>query len=108
MESTAIKTIAVLIDTRPAYKARIAYAISLATRHDAYLIGILLLPSELTKHPAPSYVRGHAAIADLLHHQEARDQALTDEARAAFSKLQQQNVRCESASTSPAATAMQV
>lgn len=92
----AIRTIAVLIDTRPAYEIRIAYAMSLAARHEAYLVGILLLPSELANHSASSHVRGQAAIADLLHHQEARDKALTDEAHAVFNKhAAQQNVRCE-------------
>ncbi|MGA0565148.1 universal stress protein [Ancylobacter sp. VNQ12] len=92
----AIRTIAVLIDTSPAYETRIAYAISLAARHDAHLVGILLLPSELTQHPASSYVRGQAAIADLLHHQEARNRTIGEQARAVFNKLAEQwNVRGE-------------
>ena len=48
-------------------ETRMDYATNLARRHGAHLIGIFLLPPDIGGRPASSYVRGQAAIADLLH-----------------------------------------
>lgn len=92
----AIKTIAVLVNGSLGRETRIAYAVNLAARDDAYLIGIFRLSPDFQSHPASSYVRGHAAIADLLHRQDARNQTLIEQARAALEKRAvQQGVRFE-------------
>ncbi len=91
-----IKTIAVLIDTSPSRETRMDYAINLARRHDAHLIGIFLLPPDISGRAAVSHVRGQAAIADLLHHQQVRKDDMIREAQDVFEKhAARQDVRCE-------------
>lgn len=91
-----IKTIALLIDENPARAARIAYAVNLAARHEAHLIGIFRLPPQHKDHPATAYVRGHAAISELLHHHEARSKERIELARAAFeTAVARQDIRSE-------------
>lgn len=91
-----IKTIAVLIDTNPSRETRMDYAINLARRHDAHLIGIFLLPPDISGRAAVSHVRGQAAIADLLHHQQVRKDDMIRAAQDVFEKhAARQDVRCE-------------
>lgn len=96
VRSMTIKTIALLIDESPARETRIAYAVRLAARHGAYLIGIFRLPPQHKDHAAASYVRGHAAISELLHHHEARSKERIEQARAAFeTAAARQDIRTE-------------
>ncbi|OYX69684.1 MAG: UspA domain-containing protein [Rhizobiales bacterium 32-66-11] len=91
-----IKTIAVLIDTSPSRETRVDYATNLARRHGAHLIGIFLLPPDIGGGLAASHVRGQAAIANLLHHQQARKDDLIRDARDIFEKhTARQGVPCE-------------
>lgn len=91
-----IKTIAVLIDTSPSRETRRDYAIHLARRHGAHLIGIFLLPADIAGSPASSHVRGQTAIADLLHHQQVRKDDMIRQARDVFERhAARQDVHCE-------------
>lgn len=91
-----IKTIAVFIDGTPARETRMAYAVNLAARHGAHLIGIFQLPPDLTGHAPSSFIRGQTAIAGLLKQQEAENKTRISEAQTTFEKLAaRQDVRCE-------------
>ncbi|QRG07051.1 universal stress protein [Xanthobacter dioxanivorans] len=91
-----IKTIAVLIDTSASRETRMDYATALARRHGAHLIGIFLLPPDIGGGPAASHIRGQAAIADFLHHQQAGKDEMIREARDTFEKrAARQDVPCE-------------
>lgn len=92
----AIKTIAVLIDAAPNQEARIAYAVNLSVRHEAYLIGVFQTPSTFPSDAASSFARGHRAIAEALQYREAQQNALIDQARKNFSNLAfPAGIRCE-------------
>ncbi|WP_024921746.1 MULTISPECIES: universal stress protein [unclassified Afipia] len=62
----ALKNIAVFLDLTPAGRARAQYAVRLAFRHGAHLIGIFVPPSGWHVEPAESFVRGHKAIQALI------------------------------------------
>ena len=56
------KSIAVFVDPSPAGEARTSYAVRMAFRHGAHLIGIFAVPSIWGGSPAESFVRGQQAI----------------------------------------------
>lgn len=82
-----LKTIAVFIDPSVAGEARTAYAVKLAFRHGAHLIGIFVVPVGWDGSPSESFVRGQAAIRQLIERHAATEAAATDVANRSFSTV---------------------
>ncbi|MDX3807865.1 MAG: universal stress protein [Bosea sp. (in: a-proteobacteria)] len=87
----AIKTIATFLGVAPQRRGHLSYAVQLCVQHNAHLIGILQLPQNSLEHPAFSFVRGSAAIADLLRHQKDRDRATILAAQEQFEQIAAQH-----------------
>jgi nucleotide-binding universal stress UspA family protein len=82
-----LKTIAVFIDPSAVGEARTEYAVKLAFRHRAHLIGIFLVPLGWDGSPSESFVRGQAAIRQLIEHHAASESAATNAASRSFSTV---------------------
>jgi nucleotide-binding universal stress UspA family protein len=82
-----LKTIAVFFDPSAAGEARAAYAVKLAFRHRAHLIGIFVVPLGWDGNPSQSFVRGQAAIRQLIEHHRAGESAATNAASRSFSTV---------------------
>jgi nucleotide-binding universal stress UspA family protein len=80
-----LKTIAVFVDPSPVGEARAAYAVKLAFRHRAHLIGIFIVPFGWDGSPSESFVRGQTAIRRLIAAQTAKEEAATSTASQSFS-----------------------
>ena len=66
----SLKNIAVFLNEPPAGSVCAGYAVRLALRYRAHLVGIFVTPSEW---PHASYVRGHDAIAQMIEEQRAME-----------------------------------
>lgn len=88
----ALKTIAVFVDPSAVGEARAAYAVKLAFRHRAHLIGIFAVPSGWDGSPSASFVRGQAAIRQLIEQHAASELAATNAANRSFSKVSTREV----------------
>jgi nucleotide-binding universal stress UspA family protein len=82
-----LKTIAVFVDASAAGESRAAYAVKLAFRHGAHLIGIFAEPSGWDGNPSESFVRGQAAIRQLIEQHAASESAATNAANRSFSTV---------------------
>ncbi|MCR6732721.1 MAG: universal stress protein [Afipia sp.] len=82
-----LKTIAVFVDPSAAGEARTAYAVKLAFHHGAHLIGIFVVPVGWDGSPSESFVRGQAAIRQLIERHAATEAAATDVANRSFSTV---------------------
>ena len=87
-----LKTIAVFVDPSAVGEARTAYAVKLALRHRAHLIGIFAVPSGWDGSPSASFVRGQAAIRQLIEQHAASELAATDAANRSFSTVSTREV----------------
>src|ERR1700677_78610 len=83
----ASKSIAVFIDPTPAGEARISYAVRMASRYGAHLIGIFLVPfvSVAGDSVAQSFVEGQQAIQQVIAAYQVREAAVIDDAKRDFS-----------------------
>jgi hypothetical protein len=81
------KSIAVFIDPTSAGEARISYAVRMASRYGAHLIGIFLVPfvSVASDSVAQSFVEGQQAIQQVIASYQAREAAVIDDAKRDFS-----------------------
>jgi len=82
-----LKTIAVFIDPSEVGEARAAYAVKLAFRHGSHLIGIFVVPIGWDGNPSESFVRGKAAIRQLIEYHAAVESAATNAASQSFSAV---------------------
>jgi nucleotide-binding universal stress UspA family protein len=82
-----LKTIAVFVDPSPAGEARAAYAVDLAFRHRAHLVGIFVGPFGWEGNRAESFVRGTAAIRELIERHKAGEAAAMKAANQSFSAV---------------------
>ncbi len=80
-----LKTIAVFVDPSAIGEARTAYAVKLALRHGAHLIGIFAVPLGWDGSPSESFVRGQAAIRQLIEQHAASESVATNAASRSFS-----------------------
>lgn len=80
----AIKNLAAFVEPSRAGAARARYAVELALRHGAHLIGIFVAPSGWRTDPADSYVRGREAIRRLIDRQKAEENAISSTASRSF------------------------
>lgn len=87
-----LKTIAVFVDPSAVGEARTAYAVKLAFRHRAHLIGIFAVPSGWDGNPSASFVRGQAAIRQLIEQHAASELAATNAANRSFSTVSTREV----------------
>jgi nucleotide-binding universal stress UspA family protein len=85
--SMAFKSIAVFIDPAPAGQAGISYAVRMASRYGAHLIGILMVPlvSGGSNSVAESFVEGRQAVKQIVAAYQAREAAVIDDAKRDFS-----------------------
>lgn len=82
-----LKTIAVFVDPSAVGEARAAYAVKLAFRHRAHLIGIFAAPLTWGGSSSESFVRGQAAIRRLIEEHAASESAAVDVANRSFSTV---------------------
>jgi len=83
----AIKTIFAFLDPSRAGLDRAAYAVELAYRFDAHLVGAYVAPSGWGADPAEAYVRGRLAIRRIIERHKAREDELSGAARRMFASL---------------------
>ena len=83
----AFKSIAVFIEPTPAGEARISYAVRMASRYGAHLIGIFLVPfvSVGSDSVAETFVEGRQAIQQVIAAYQATEAAVIDDAKRDFS-----------------------
>jgi nucleotide-binding universal stress UspA family protein len=83
----AFKSIAVFIDPTPAGEARTSYAVRMASRYGAHLIGIFMVPfvSGGSHSVAESFVEGPQAARRIVAAYQAREAAVIDDAKRDFS-----------------------
>jgi nucleotide-binding universal stress UspA family protein len=67
------KNIAVFIDDSPASQVRATYAVKLALRYHAHLVGIFAAPPGWTHDPSASFIRGRDAIRALIDRHAAEE-----------------------------------
>lgn len=79
------KSIAVFVDPSPAGEARTAYAVRMASRHAAHLIGVFAVPSCWGDSPAESFVRGQQAVREIIASHQSSEAAAADAANRSFS-----------------------
>ncbi len=79
------KSIAVFVDPSPAGEARTSYAVRMAFRHGAHLIGIFAVPSIWDGSPAESFVRGQQAVRLVIASHQSSEAAAMDAANRSFS-----------------------
>lgn len=79
-----LKNIVVFVDPSRAGAARARYAVKLAHRHGAHLIGIFIAPTGWHIDPAESYVRGHDAIRRLIERHREEEVAASETAGQTF------------------------
>ncbi|MCA1454015.1 universal stress protein [Bradyrhizobium sp. BRP22] len=82
-----LRTIAVFFDPSPAGEARADYAVKLAFRHRAHLVGIFVVPFGWDGNPSESFVRGQAAVRELIQRHAASELAATKAASQSFAAV---------------------
>ena len=83
--SMPFKSIAIFLDPSPAGEARTSYAVRLACRHEAHLIGIFAVPPISCSSPAESFARGHQAVRQMIANHRSIEAAAIDSANRSFS-----------------------
>nr|WP_244646243.1 universal stress protein [Bradyrhizobium campsiandrae] len=68
-----LKNIAVFVDVSRASLIRATYAVRLALRYHAHLVGIFVVPLGWTLDPSASFIRGRDAIRALIERQRAQE-----------------------------------
>lgn len=79
-----LKNIAVFVDVSRASLVRATYAISLALRYHAHLVGIFVVPLGWTHDPSASFIRGRDAIRALIERQRTQEVKATATASERF------------------------
>jgi nucleotide-binding universal stress UspA family protein len=79
------KSIAVFVDPTPAGEARSVYAVRMASRYGAHLVGIFVVPSINGGSPADCFVQGREAVRQVIAAHQAREAAAIDAAKRSFS-----------------------
>lgn len=83
----AIKTIVAFLEPSRAGFDRANYAVELAYKFGAHLVGAYVAPSGWGVDPAEAYVRGKLAIRRLIERHKAREEELSGAARRMFASL---------------------
>jgi nucleotide-binding universal stress UspA family protein len=78
------KSIAVFVDPSPAGEARISYAVRMASRHGAHLIGIFPVPLLSGGSTAESFAQGRQAVRQIIAGHESRKAAAIEAANRSF------------------------
>lgn len=71
----ALKSLIVFVDASPAGEARTRYAIALAARHEAHLIGVFIATAAWKRNPADAYVTGPVAVREMVERHNLMDAA---------------------------------
>lgn len=79
-----LKNIAVFVDVSRASFVRVTYAVRLALRYHAHLVGIFVVPFGWTHDPSASFIRGREAIRALIERQKAQELRTTATASERF------------------------
>lgn len=74
----ALRSIAVFVDPTPASEAPLRYAVEMAVRHGAHLVGIFVVPSGWEGNASSYFVRGEDAIRTMLERHDAERAAAVD------------------------------
>jgi nucleotide-binding universal stress UspA family protein len=83
----AYKSIAVFLDSSPPGEARTGYAVKMASRHGAHLIGIFVAPPMFGGSPAESFVQGRQAVREVIKILQEREASAIDAAKRSFSLI---------------------
>jgi nucleotide-binding universal stress UspA family protein len=93
------KTITVFLNAGVSGKNRAAYAIALAQRWDAHLVGVHVVFTSEALHPSDCYAIGESAIRQVIEHEDrvrADDEAVASQVEEQFGDLcSRSNVGCE-------------
>lgn len=76
----SLKTIVVFVDPSSAGRTRACYAVKMAVRHGAYLIGVFVAPPFI-RNPNQSYVLGDEAMKEFIRNRLAEETRETDRVR---------------------------
>ena len=80
----SFKSIAVFVDPSPAGEARTAYAVGMASRHGAHLIGIFVVPLMSGGSTAECFVQGRQAVAQVIAGHRLKETDAIDAAKRSF------------------------
>ena len=83
----ALKSLVVFVDPSPAGEARVRYAVRLAMQHEAHLIGVFVVPPAWNSDPADCYIKGGAAIEEMVQRHSAIERAALRAAGERFEAL---------------------
>lgn len=83
----ALKSLVVFVDPSAAGEARVRYAVRLAMQHEAHLIGVFVVPRTWDSDPADCYIRGGAAIKEMVQRHSAIERAALRAAGERFEAL---------------------
>lgn len=84
MPAVPLKNIAVFVDVSRASLVRATYAVRLALRYHAHLVGVFVVPLGWTLDPSTSFIRGRDAIRALIERQRAQELRTTATASERF------------------------
>jgi nucleotide-binding universal stress UspA family protein len=82
----SFKSIAVLIDTGPSAATALRYAVKLARRKNAHLLGVFVTPSSWHRNPSATFVRGRAAIQEMMVRYENEERQALELAKNVFTR----------------------
>jgi nucleotide-binding universal stress UspA family protein len=92
----AIKSLIVFVDAAPGAETRIRYAVRLAARHDAHLIGVFIAPAGWKLNPADGFVAGAGAVGEMVARHSRFEHAAEAAAIQTFEALAgRERVTCE-------------
>lgn len=82
----ALKSLVVFVEPSSLGESRVRYAVKLALRHHAHLIGVFIVPKAWDSEPSDSYVRGAEAIRSMLARHEAAERRTLQRASDSFAQ----------------------
>jgi len=92
----SLKTIAVFVDFSKPAEARTRYAVRLALRHGAHLIGIFIARPNESEDNSRAFIRGETAIRDMIDRDRSTEQARLEGAKTAFrSRTSREDIQSE-------------
>jgi nucleotide-binding universal stress UspA family protein len=83
----ALKSLVVFVDPTPQGEARARYAIQLAVQHEAHLIGVFISATAWSRNAADGFVRGPAAIREMVQRHNVMEVDAAAEALKSFETL---------------------
>lgn len=82
-----IKSLTVFVNPTPVGDPTVEYAVRLANKHEAHLIGVFVVPHARDKSPADGYIRGSDAVSSMLVRYEIAERDAVGRAEQSFSAL---------------------